>query len=203
VLHGEFLPHRVSAGSRRVADLAISGNGEPTSASEIGDVIERIQAIKTDFRVGPEIPVRLITNGSLVGRAYVQRALASLSRIGGEVWFKVDAGTAEGMARINGVRINPQHVVRNLSRCTDLCPTWVQTCVFALDGAMPTDADVAAYLDLLRAAGLAHIRGVLLYGIARPSLQPEAPRLARLSPATIEVVAGKIRSAGLTVHVSP
>ncbi len=203
VLRGDFLAQRVPEDSRRVADFAISGNGEPTSAKELADAIERICDVKRHFGLGTEIPLRLITNGSLVGRAYVQRALAALDRCGGEVWFKVDAGTADGIARINGVTLKPAQVIRNLRRCAEICPTWVQTCVFLLDGAGPSDAEISAYLDLLEAVGIPSIRGVLLYGIARPSLQPEAPRLARLSPASIEAVAEKIKTAGLTVRVSP
>lgn len=203
VLRGDFLAQRVAEDSRRVADFAISGNGEPTSAKELADAIERIWDVKRHFGLGAETPLRLITNGSLVGRAYVQRALPVLDRCGGEVWFKVDAGTADGMARINGVTLKPQQVIRNLRRCAELCPTWVQTCVFLLDGAGPTDAEISAYLDLLEAVGIPSILGVLLYGIARPSLQPEARRLARLSPASIETVAEKIKAKGLTVRVSP
>ena len=47
------------------------------------------------------------------------------------------------------------------------------------------------------------LRGVHLYGLARPSLQPGAERLERLSPAELEAVAVRIRALGLPVTVSP
>ena len=86
-----------------------------------------------------------------------------------------------------------------------LCPTWVQTCVFALDGEPPAEDEVAAYLDLLRGALAdgAPLAGVLLYGLARPSMQPEAPRLSNLPAAWMDALATRVRGLGLAVHVTP
>jgi hypothetical protein len=133
----------------------------------------------------------------------VQQGLEKLAAFGGEVWFKVDAGTEADFARINSVVRTPAQVVRALRRCAALCPTWVQTCLFALDGQAPQEAQIDAYLDLLRATGTRELRGVLLYGLARPSMQPEAPRLAALSLPALEAAAERIRALGLTVRVSP
>ena len=44
------------------------------------------------------LPVRLITNGSLLDRKYVQAGIARIGRSGGEVWFKVDSATGPGLA---------------------------------------------------------------------------------------------------------
>ena len=128
--------------------------------------------------------------------------LRRLGELGGEAWFKVDAGSAEGYRRINGVEISPESVARNLHRCAQLCPTWVQTCLFALDGAIPGDEEVQAYLDVLERAGCANLPGVHLYGLARPSLQPEAERLSSLPQDTLEAIAVRIRALGLAVNVS-
>ncbi len=129
-------------------------------------------------------------------------AVAHLARCNGETWFKVDAATAAGIARINEVRLDPEGMLQRLLACARTCPTWVQTCVFAVDGQPPRGEEIAAYLALLaRAADT--LAGVHLYGLARPSMQPEAPRLARLSPAWLETLAARIRTLGLTVRVSP
>jgi len=93
--------------------------------------------------------------------------------------------------------------VRNLAACAQLCPTWVQTCVFRWDGVGPDAQALAAYLDVLERAGCQRLRGVLLYGVARPSMQPEAPRVSPVSVAELEAVAEAIRKKGLTVTVSP
>ena len=94
-------------------------------------------------------------------------------------------------------------MARNLKRCAELCPTWVQTCLFELDGAPPGEEEISAYLDLLAQAGTGQLRGVHLYGLARPSLQPEADRLSSLSADRLEEIALRIRALGLPVQVSP
>jgi len=44
---------------------------------------------------------------------------------------------------------------------------------------------------------------VLLYGLARPSMQPQADRLSALPAAWLDTFADAIRAAGLPVKVSP
>ena len=94
---------------------------------------------------------------------------------------------------------------RNLAAAIACCPnTWLQTCWFALDDIPPGKQDEDDYLDFL--AGLLRDgirpRGVLLYGLARPSLQAEAPRLSALSPAQMEAFAARIREVGVEVRVA-
>jgi len=166
-------------------------------------VIELVATVREEFSLGPQVRTRLITNGSLLGRRSVQQGIERLAACEGEVWFKVDAGTRAGFARINGVVLAPQQVATNLRRCARLCPTWVQTCIFAFDGKTPDGAEIEAYIDVLRTAGTDLLAGVLLYGLARPSLQPEAPRLAPAPEAAMAELAARIRELGLTVRVSP
>lgn len=203
LLRGGFMRANVPEGFRQVVDIAFSGNGEPTSAREFPDAVVRVGRIRQETGLGDQVRLRLITNGSLLGRGRVQEGLRRLGALGGEAWFKVDAGTAEGYRRINGVALSPASVARNLRRCARLCPTWVQTCLFAIDGTGPSEADLAAYLDVLKMAGIDALAGVHLYGLARPSMQPEAPRLARLPAERLEAIAVRLRAEGLTVLVSP
>ncbi|MBS1172428.1 MAG: radical protein [Proteobacteria bacterium] len=79
----------------------------------------------------------------------------------------------------------------------------MQTCIFARDGKTPDGGEIEAYVDVLRTAGTDLIEGVLLYGLARPSLQPEAPRLAPAPEAAMAEIAARICELGLTVRVSP
>ena len=203
LLHGDFMLTQVPEGARHVVDVAFSGNGEPTSAREFPPAVELAGRVMREAGLDPDVRLRLITNGSLVGRGRVREGLRRLGELGGEAWFKVDAGTTEGFRRINNVDLAPASVVRNLRRCANLCPTWVQTCVFALDGVGPTEAEFSGYLELLRQAGVDVLAGVHLYGLARPSMQPEAPRLSCLPEEHLQTLAGRIRRLGLKVSVSP
>ncbi|MBM3391057.1 MAG: radical SAM protein [Betaproteobacteria bacterium] len=203
VQQGDFMAARVPEGARRIADVAFSGNGEPTSAASFPQAIEIVGKVLRAHCLEGGVKIRLITNGSQFGSSRVQEGVRRLGELGGEVWFKVDAGTREGFRRINGADLAPEAVMRNLRRSASLCTTWVQTCLFALDGLPPGDVELAAYLSLLCQAGIGKLAGVHLYGLARPSMQAEAPRLSRLPPERMEEIACRLRNAGLTVHVSP
>jgi len=199
---GDWLLHNAPEGSRTLRDIAFSGNGEPTSAMEFADAVTLAARLHAEFDLGPAVALRLITNGSLLGQARVREGIRRLGQAGGEVWFKVDAGSAEGIERINGVKLAPKTMARNLKTCADLCPTWVQTCVFRWDGLPPQDSELDAWLDILTNRGAA-VRGVLLYGVARPSLQPGSARISPLSTEELDRIAMRVKEKGLTVYVSP
>lgn len=202
IVQGDFMQQRVAEGARHLGDIAFSGNGEPTSAKEFPQIIALVEQAMRDFDLLGKIKLRLITNGSQMDRPEVLEAVAHMARCDGEVWFKVDAATSAGIARINDVRLNPQGVIERLRNCAQRCPTWVQTCVFALDGAPPDEAEITAWLGLLERVAQ-QLAGVHLYGLARPSMQLEAPRLSRLSETWMEELADRVRQLGLTVHVNP
>lgn len=202
VLHGDFMQLHVNEADRQLKDIAFSGNGEPTSAKEFPQVIELVEKVLKEFGLLGKIKVRLITNGSLMDKPTVLDSMRHLAKCNGEVWFKVDAGTKEGIARINDVNLNPQSHIQRLASCAKACPTFIQTCMFGLDGKPPSEEDIAAYLALISQVKDV-VQGVHLYGLARQSLQPEASRLTRLSAEWLEVVAARIRQLGITVHVSP
>lgn len=205
IVHGDFMAKSVPADMRRLNDVAISGNGEPTSAREFPQVVARIGAVLGDFDLAGRIKLILITNGSLAGRVHVQAGLAAMADLDGEVWFKLDRATRAGFAQINGTAVDPEAHIRRLTKVAALCPTWIQTCMFSLDGAPPAAAEIEAYLHLLgrcRAEIAAGLRGVLLYGLARPSLQAEAARLGALPESWLQALAARIEALGLRVRLT-
>ena len=204
ILHGDFMQTRVPEGVRRLNDIALSGNGEPTSAKAFPQVIELIGRVMADFDLIGKIKLVLITNGSLIDRPRVLDGLAKMAALNGEVWFKFDSATASGMRTTNQTRISPDKQFERLKIAAALCPTWLQTCVFALDGKPPGAVEQAAYLAAVTRIREQNIpiQGVLLYGLARPSLQPQANRLSALPAEWLNAFAGSIRAAGLPVKVS-
>ncbi len=197
--HGNFM-QRVPPESRHINDIALSGNGEPTSAQEFADVIEIIAQHKP-----ADLKLVLITNGSLMQRKNVQQGLRRMAQLNGEVWFKLDRASETGMAIINDTKMAMDKVRQNLATAVECCPnTWLQTCWFVLDGIVPSTQDEDDYLKLLASSVQEGIKlqGVLLYGLARPSLQQEAPRLSALSKETMGGFAGRIRSLGMEVRIA-
>jgi len=202
VLHGDFMQRYVSEQDRHLEDIAFSGNGEPTSAKEFPEVLLHVEKVLREFNLLSALKIRLITNGSLMGKPAIINSISHLAKCNGEVWFKLDAGTKKGIARINDVSLNPQSHLMRLKLCAEACPTFIQTCMFALDDEPPQEAEITAYLELISQVKDV-VQGVHLYGLARPSHQVEAKRLSRLSPEWLDTVAQCIRQLGLTVHVNP
>lgn len=201
---GRFLGHVADGtqASRQLVDVAFSGNGEPTSAAEFPAAVAIARRVLAARGLDKQVKLRLITNGSLLDRSTVQTGIAQLGQAGGEVWFKLDAATPAELAKINGTRSNPRAIARRLAHCATLATTWVQSCFFLLDEQPPTAAALAAYLALLAPLGR-QLAGVHLYSLARPSLQPEAPRLQRMSASDLEGIARRIEQLGLRVRINP
>ncbi len=204
LLHGDFMQRRVPEGVRRINDIALSGNGEPTTSEEFAQVIEIVGKLKQELALPADIKLVLITNGSLMHRENVQQGLRQMAQLNGEVWFKLDRASAAGMLRINDTRLSMNKVRENLSTAISLCPTWLQTCWFALDGEPPGKQDEDDYLNFLSGLLRDHIKpqGVLLYTLARPSMQAEAPRLAALSAEQLGTFAVRIRALGVETKVT-
>lgn len=202
-LHGDFMARQVPPEARKLVDVAFSGNGEPTSSPEFAEAVRRVGAVLARFDLRGALPVRLITNGSLLHRPEVQTGIRLLGELGGEVWFKLDRADPDEVADINGVPAQIDRVARNLALCAGLAPTWVQTCWFALDGANPSAASRAAYCDLLKPLA-DKLAGIHLYGLARPSMQPAAARLSRLPAQELEAFAREVNEkTGIRVNVAP
>jgi len=204
ILHGDFMLRSAPPEMRRLNDVALSGNGEPTSAPEFSDVVDLIGSVLADFDLIGRIKLVLITNGSLANKPQVQAGLRRMAQLNGEVWFKFDRATRIGLLQVNDTETDPERHFRRLKSVAQLCPTWIQTCMFGLDGAPPAEAEIDAWLAMLARAKAENlpIPGVLLYGLARPSLQAESSRLSRLPEEWLRALAARVEKLGWAVRIS-
>jgi len=204
VLHGDFYSgFQVAEAQQVIKDIAISGNGEPTSLKEFANAVELIGQVATELGVFPNSRYVLITNGSLIHHAKVQAGLKILKAYGGEVWFKLDSATEQGRMLMNNVRQNSQAQLKNLLLATQCCPTKLQICLLDYDNQGLSEKERIAFLNLLTIIkAKASLQHIMLYTIARPSLQPEASRLAPLSIAVLNDFADEISLLGFEVSVS-
>jgi wyosine [tRNA(Phe)-imidazoG37] synthetase (radical SAM superfamily) len=201
IVHGDYMEKNVSVEDRHLKDIAFSGNGEPTSAEEFPEVILIVKKILEEFNLLNKIKIRLITNGSLMHKASVIKAVEMLKEMNGEVWFKVDSATEGSIKTINQVNLKPHQILERLRNSINVCPTFVQTCIFTIDGKGPSEKDIDAYLQLVGEVKT-NIQGVHLYGLARPSLQPQAKSLGRISQEALEDIAIKLRNLNVATTVS-
>ncbi len=204
VVNGSFMAERVPENCRKLCDIAISGNGEPTSCRNFDAIVELIIEVMQSFDLGRDVKLRLITNGSYMLKPHVQAGLKQMNKANGEVWVKVDSATEVGIERINGVSATPELLFKQVKAAAELCPTWIQTCMFTYDGAEPSEEEVDAYLAFVRRlkAEAVPVKGVLLYGLARESMQPEAVHLSALDEAWMQRFAERIKQCGFSVRLS-
>jgi wyosine [tRNA(Phe)-imidazoG37] synthetase (radical SAM superfamily) len=204
IVHGDFMARNVPDEARRLNDIAFSGNGEPTASRQFAEAIDLAARMMGKYGLLGQIKLVLITNGSQLYKPAVQAAVARMRELNGEVWFKFDRAPVDGYSEVNQIALSVDQVKRHLAAATARCTTWVQTCMFATDGKPPADWEVDAYLEVLADAMRADTKptGVLLYGLARPSTQPEAHRLTRAPEAWMQALAARIEALGLAVKLS-
>lgn len=186
-----------------IKDIALSGNGEPTSVPRFAEAVELIGNIAVSGGVFPRSRYVLITNGSLVHQPKVQDGLKMLNKFGGEVWFKLDSATIAGRRLINKAGQNIDASLNNLVLASACCLTKVQVCLVDIDRQGFMAQEKRALLDALSTVKQkSGVRDILLYTIARPSLQPEAGRLSKMPETIMQSFAEELRSLGFDVLVS-
>ncbi len=200
LVHGDYMQQHVPQASRVLKDLAISGNGEPTTCSNFDAVVLCVTKLMDQYDLN--IPLRLITNGSSVHKPVVQQGLKLMAKYQGEVWFKVDAVGEQRTKRINKVVLKPEWQRQQLQAVSDVCPVKLQTCVLVEQS---RDAgyihDYIQWLEGCLRQGIV-LQGVCLYGLARPSMQEGGDKLRSADEPFLQSFAEKIESLGLSVTVS-
>lgn len=206
VIHGNFYDkEEIPVEHRVIKDIAISGNGEPTTANEFDQVVNLIELVLKEYGLFGKVKCVLITNGSMLGRNHIKKGLEKLSKINGEIWFKIDSATPAGIATINQVKGSNITALKRLKVAAELCPTLIQTCVFSYKNKAPDEIETNAYLQLLKATISRNIpiKGVLLYGVERDSLQPEAKFIKKLPESWLQDFASQIQALSIDVTVAP
>lgn len=204
VISGQFYQQfQVEESQRVIKDIAISGNGEPTSAKDFERITKLIGEIATEKKLLPKIRLVLITNGSLVHQEKVQLGLKQWHKFGGEVWFKLDSATEAGRKRLNNTAITDARVLNNIITCSKMCVTKIQTCLLNDNTKGLTKVEQQAFIRLMREVkAKANVKEVMLYTLARPSYQPEAREINALPLNIMNAFAECIRELGFKVSVS-
>lgn len=204
VLSGDFFDQfNVPQSQRVIKDIAISGNGEPTSLKDFAKAVALIGRIATEMKVLPRSHFVLISNGSLMHQRRVQEGLKIFHRFQGQIWFKLDSATDQGRQLINDSRQVNTKILENLRASSTLCETQLQTCMLRYP-AYEAEKERVAYFELLTEIKRLrlNVKKVMLYTLARPSLQPEAGQLDKLDEEEMLRLADEIRSLGYEVSVS-
>jgi wyosine [tRNA(Phe)-imidazoG37] synthetase (radical SAM superfamily) len=153
---------------RRLNDIAFSGDGEPTTHRNFDDVIARVAELKRR-RALDDVKLVLITNASMFHRPHVRRGLEILDANNGEIWAKLEAGTAEYFQLVDRTPIPFQQILDNIADAARIRPLVIQALFMRVHGEPPPPEELHAFCDRLNeilAAG-GRIKLVQIYTIAR------------------------------------
>jgi len=186
---------------RRINDIALSGDGEPTCLPNFDAAVAVAAQVRKEL-AGDDAKIVVITNSTQFGSPQVARALSILDDNNGEVWAKLDAGSEGYFLKVN--RPHPQvsleSIVGGIIAVARGRAIVIQTLLFRLNGQPPPAEEVLAYCSRLRqileAGG--RIKLVQLYTIARP---PADPGAAPLTDAELDAIAASVRAAVPEVRV--
>jgi wyosine [tRNA(Phe)-imidazoG37] synthetase (radical SAM superfamily) len=204
VLHGDFYDRMEVPNEQRVIkDIAIAGNGEPTSLENFDVAVSMIGDIATELGIFPNSHFVLITNGSLIHRPIVQAGLKVLNDFSGEVWFKMDSGTPEGRALVNHSAQTNEAVLKNMMLAAQICSTKIQICLVDYQKNVFLANEHTGFLKFLVVIrAVTAIKNVTIYTLARPSQQPEAIDLQPMPLEIMQNFAQDIRELGFDVSVT-
>lgn len=176
---------------RRINDIALSGDGEPTACRQFTEAVE-ICAHARQRHGADALKLVLITNASLLHEDRVARGLSILDANNGEIWAKLDAGTDGYFRRLSRSRVSFERIMANLRQAAQVRPIVIQSLFMRIDGQAPSQAEREAYCRRLQeiASGGGRIKLVQVYTVAR---RPAELSVTPLSNAEIDEMADMIR----------
>ncbi len=179
---------------RRVADLAFAGDGEPTTPREFPAAARAVREARDRHRLA--VPIRLLTNATLLERERVHSALAEID----ELWCKLDAGTPAYFQKVDGTRFPFARILENLLRIARERPIVIQSLFLTWRGVGPDHDEIEAWCGRLRdlVAGGGRIDLVQVYTVSRP---PADKTIGALAPGHLEAIAARARALGLRAEV--
>jgi wyosine [tRNA(Phe)-imidazoG37] synthetase (radical SAM superfamily) len=176
---------------RRVVDIAFAGDGEPTAARAFAAAAAAAHQVRDD--AGVDVPLRLLTNATLLHRPRVRDALPHFDAL----WCKLDAGTEDYYRVVDGTTFPFARVLANLRETAARRPIVIQSMFLTLDGVGPSDAEIAAWAA--RLAEIGNIEEVQVYTVAR---RPARPSVGPLGMGRLEAIAAEAAKSGFETSVS-
>jgi wyosine [tRNA(Phe)-imidazoG37] synthetase (radical SAM superfamily) len=186
---------------RRLSDVALSGDGEPTTHPDFESVVGTCAEVRSRHRL-PQLKLVLITNASMFHRRRVRRALEVLDANDGEIWAKLDAGSEVYYQQVARTTVPFQQILDNLREAALVRPIVIQSLLMRIFDEAPPPAELEAYcgrLDEILGAG-GRIKLVQIHTVART---PAESWVTALGHAELEAAAALVRRTGLTVATFP
>jgi wyosine [tRNA(Phe)-imidazoG37] synthetase (radical SAM superfamily) len=184
---------------RRLNDIALSGDGEPTTYRNFDEIVSQCARIKRSHGLD-DTKIVLITNASMFHREHVQRGLAVMDANQGEIWAKLDAGTEPYYQLVERTPIPMQQVLDNILAAARQRPIVIQSLFMRIQGQPTPPEEQEAFCqrlnEIVAAGGV--LKLVQVYTVARP---PTESFVTPLDDAELDQLADRIRArTGLPVE---
>ena len=176
---------------RRLTDIALSGDGEPTTYDNFDQIIEACSEVKRRHELD-DVKMVLISNATMFHREHVQRGLRILDENQGEIWAKLEFGTEAYYRLVTRASIPLERVLENITSAAMIRPIVIQSLFMRIDGEGPPDEELEAFCqrlsDLVGAGG--KIKLVQIYTVAR---RPAESFVRPLSPSQVDALVELVR----------
>jgi wyosine [tRNA(Phe)-imidazoG37] synthetase (radical SAM superfamily) len=140
-----------------------------------------------------DVKMVLITNASMFHRPHVKRGLQILDENNGEIWAKLEAGTAEYFKLVDRTPIPFQQILDNIADAARVRPLVIQSLFMRVAGEPPSAAELDAFCDRLNeitAAG-GRLKLVQVYTVAR---RPAEDFVAPLTDAEVDDIVDLVQN---------
>jgi wyosine [tRNA(Phe)-imidazoG37] synthetase (radical SAM superfamily) len=176
---------------RRLNDIALSGDGEPTTYKNFDQLMETVAQVKQRHGLD-DVKIVLITNASMFHREHVEHGLEILDRNQGEIWAKLDAGTEEYYQLVERTPIPFRQILDNITAAARVRPLVIQSLFMRIDNQPPTGAELVAFCDRLNEVVVADgkISLVQIYTIAR---RPAEASVTPLASAEVDAIVALVK----------
>jgi wyosine [tRNA(Phe)-imidazoG37] synthetase (radical SAM superfamily) len=177
---------------RRFNDIALAGDGEPTTYPRLKDAIDSVHALRARHGLA-DVKIIVLTNALLLHKPEVLDALLALRQGPYEIWAKLDGGTQPYFELMAGRKVNLQRVVDNIALCAQQLEVTIQSLFPTLDGKDPGEEEMGAVADCVNeiASRGGRVRLIQVYTTAR---KPSDPRIGMIEDARLDQLADVIRS---------
>jgi wyosine [tRNA(Phe)-imidazoG37] synthetase (radical SAM superfamily) len=182
---------------RRLNDIAFSGDGEPTTYKNFDEIIGACADLKRELGLD-QVKLVLITNASMFHRPHVQQGLTILDQNNGQIWAKLEAGTAEYYQLVERTPIPFQQILDNIALAATARPLVIQSLFMRIAGQPPSPSELDAFCDRLNdiIAQNGRIDLVQVYTVAR---RPAESIVRPLENKEVDAIVALVKSrTGLT-----
>lgn len=196
IINGDFVDKFAPPHLQRFNDICLSGNGESTLSKDFASVVGIIANLRLKYKLTTCVKTILITNGSEMDKSHVQDGVGLLSKLNGEIWFKIDTVTTLGIEKVNQVHLTLESIRRRLLLSSSCCKTYVQTCYFRVSGVDPHVDEIDAYINFICSVK-GKIAGVLLYSTARNPALAEGMEISSVNENFLRNIVLRLKNKGI------